>query len=192
VGLLEVLERLGPWTPLGVWLGAVLVAVLAGVLLRVRARLRATSLSLASLEDELRDAIRAVRESGAAATGGSAAIARRQDTGIHDLDLTPGTDDRDRLVRWVAAGQELVSLVRTALRDYDRLRQEGEAARRECQRLRLELVRLQAEHDRLLRERRQLAQALATFVHEAGPRALLDSPPPPVHDPDSRPDLRDA
>lgn len=160
-----------PW----VWLGVIAGAVFLGLLVALLVRARGLRRTLESLEDQIRDAVRAVWQSESAVTRISMALdhhARDDATG----ELALPEPERQQLARWIAAGQQMVGLVRDALHDYERAQREGEAARRECERLRRELAHLQGECDRLLRERKQLAQALATFVHEAGPRALLDAP----------------
>jgi hypothetical protein len=171
--------------PLGVWVVvAVVAAVGLGLALAVRARVNGVRRSLQIVQAQLRETIRAAPGADAGAGRASGAPDGRRDT--LDLELAPEAWERERLLHWITAGQQLVGLVRSALRDHDRLLREAGAAQRECERLRCELVRLQAECDRLLRERRQFAQALATFVHETGPRALLDAPPaglPPRDEP---------
>jgi hypothetical protein len=176
VGFVTWLDALWRQVPAWGWLGgavaAVLLALLAALLMRARTQRRL----LESLDDQLRAVVRAVWQSEAAVAQAAMAIEHRA------ADLAGGADalpepERERLVRWIAAGQHLMGLVRAALQDYERAQREADAARRQNERLRRELARLQGEHDRLLRERRQLAQALATFVHDPGPRVVLDAPP---------------
>jgi hypothetical protein len=168
-------RSLPPWGWLGLAVAAVVLLLAFTALLVVGRRTLARKLD--RLEDEVRAAVRALRQGEAALTRASMVIDDHGGAGIPAGDLALPELEREQLARWMAAGQQLVGLVRTALLDHERVQREVEAARRECERLRRELARLQTEHDRLLRERRQLAQALATFVHEAGPRALLDPGP---------------
>jgi len=167
-----------PWGWFGVAAAAAVLVLVTVLLLRARILRR----RLESLEDQVRDAVRAVWQSEAAVSRASMALADRAPAGEPTGALALPEPERQQLARWIAAGQQLVGLVRGALLDYERAQREGDAARRECERLRRELAHLQEEHDRLLRERRQLAQALASFVRDAGPRAWLDAPVPPAGD----------
>jgi hypothetical protein len=167
----DVLEQM-PWGWLGAITGAVLVALMVTLLVWARGLRR----RLESLQDQVRDAVRAVWQSEASMTRASMVLERHVPAGDGTGELALPEPERQQLARWIAAGQQLVGLVRDALADYEAARRESAAARHECERLRRELAQLQGEHDRLLRERKELAQALATFVHEAGPRALLEPP----------------
>lgn len=164
-----------------VWLGGLalgVAAVAVATALVARARARAARQSLARLEAELQAALEVAR----ARPAGPG----RPPAGVNGDGPDPGSDPEGWL-RWIATGQELLGAVRMALRDHDRLRREAEARRREAERLRRELARLQADYDRLVRERRQFARALANFIHEPGPRALLDAGSPgALEDPASR------
>jgi hypothetical protein len=163
-------RQVPPWA----WVGGTAAAVLLVLLVAAAARGRCQRRALEALQQQVGDVARSIRQSEAAVAAVVGALERRA-PGPGDAALAE--PEREQLVNWIAAGQELVGVVRAALRDYERARREGDAARREAERLRRELARLQGEHDRLLRERRQLARALATFVHETGSPALLDTAP---------------
>ena len=115
--------------PPALWLlAAAVVAVAVVAILLVRARVTAVSRSLHTLEAELRDAVQAVRDNGAAPRLPIALEGRNETLA---LERAPATLEHEQLVRWMAAGQQLVDLVRGALRDHDRLQRDAAASRRE-------------------------------------------------------------
>lgn len=100
-------------------------------------------------------------------------------------------EERERAIRWIEEGRNVLDVLLGVLNDYDRLKGEAEAAekerdrlqgtlyelerirnqadslQRECEQLRQEVIRLKAENERYQRERNEIADSITRFTNEA-------------------------
>ena len=92
--------------------------------------------------------------------------------------------ERERVIRWMEEGRNVLEFVVKFLSDFDQLKQEAETAekeneqlRRACDQLRAEVAQLKADGERSQKERAEIAQWFSTMMSEAASRLLVERRP---------------
>jgi DNA repair exonuclease SbcCD ATPase subunit len=92
--------------------------------------------------------------------------------------------ERERVIRWMEEGRNVLEFVVKFLSEFDQLKQEAETAekeneqvRRVCDQLRAEVAQLKADSERSQKERAEIAQWFSTTMSEAASRLLVERRP---------------